>query len=437
MNSNFLTAIVGLTCLGVGFFISSLVNSDDEKEAALSPTQPEAIAPATRPQHQAPSASIDVTRSIEELLDLAFAEQSEIQGTRYFMSALDQHNQETAGTFSAYFSKTSFLKRHFHFWRLYFSSWASFNPKAAMTYITNRFDQLALQQEFFFSVLKSWHQNSPEEALAAAGKIFMQDEGTQGELALDHIRELITKDPGKGLEYLVRMSDPEAVMEVAGFQLKSITRKNLTAALEQLASTEGEAKAYLTGQLLSAWSESDPAATANWLVQNGHPPISPGDLQAVAANYVKKDPAAAFEWIGKLPDSLYTEELLLQSASAWAAADPAGIQSWLRDHQPAAEADPVVIAVARNLAKTNPDEALVTATRLIHDPAKNQETLYDLAMTWQQAQPQAFENWLEDTPLIPAEQKQRLLAKEFQGSGQSTPPTSSPAQPLSNGREGR
>ena len=354
------------------------------------------------------------------------------------MSALDQHNKETAGTFSAYFSKTSFSKRHFHFWRLFFSSWATFDAKAALTYINNRFDQHALRQEFYYSVLKSWHKESPEESLAAAKKIFGLEKEIQGKLAFDHIREVIASDPAKGLEYLVRMNDPEAVMEVAGFQLKALARKDLAAALEQLSQSEGEAKNYLTGQLLSAWSETDPAATASWLTKNGHPAISQGDLQTIASNYIKKDAEAAFEWISTLPDNLYSEELLLHSAASWAASDPAGIQSWLRDHQPTAEADPVVIALAHNLAKTNPDEALVTATRLIHDPAKNQETFYHLAMEWQQAQPQAFENWLEETPLIPPDQKQRLLAKEFQGNTRPSSPTQpAQVQPLDNGREGR
>jgi len=361
-----------------------------------------------------PQTGVDESAPLGGLLDQAFAEPSEYKGTRCLMTALGRHRPETAAEFAAYFSVRPFSRDRVQHWRLFFSSWGTFDGPGALAFIQKRFDQPELRRVFYVSVLKSWEQGG-EDRLAEAGDLLVATPGAAGDLAKEFVTNLLARDRAKGIEGMIRLSDPEAVMEMAGLQLMELAKANLNVALERLGQVQGEAKPYLTGQLLNAWSLSDPKRAAEWFAAQGHPAISSGDLNAMAANYVKVDPTAAFAWINGLPDGLYGESLLRQAAEAWAKVDPAGTRTWLAQQRPTAELDPVVIALVRNLSKENPAGALETANALIYDAAKSQETFFGLAMEWKAKSPAAFESWLKSTSLVNSPQKERLLHREFHG----------------------
>jgi len=358
---------------------------------------------------------VDESASLGGLLDQAFAETSEYKGTRSLMAALGRHRPETAPEFAAYFSARPFSRDRVQYWRLFFSSWGTFDGPGALAFIRKRFDQPELRQVFYVSVLKSWGQSPDGERLAEAGDFLVATPGAAGDLAKEFVNNLLARDRAKGIERMIQLSDPEAVMEMAGLQLMELAKANLGVALERLGQVQGEAKPYLTGQLLHAWSLSDPKRAAEWFAAQGHPAISSGDLNAMAANYVKVDPTAAFAWINGLPDGLYGESLLRQAAQAWAKVDPAGTRTWLAQQRPTAELDPVVVALVETLSKENPASALETASALIYDPAKSQETFFELAMKWKTKSPAAFEAWLKSTSLVNSPQKERLLNREFHG----------------------
>lgn len=375
-------------------------------------------------------------QSIGALLDRAFSEQSEIRATRHLMAALAQHNKESAPAFASYFSSLPFSKTRFHHWRLFFSSWGTFDGPAALAFIRKRFAQPALQKEFYHSVLKSWDREIPGDALRGAGDFLVATPGATGDLAQEFVRDLMASDREKGLSQMVRLSDPEAVLEMAGAQLGKQAAKDIRTALERLSGTEGEERLFLAGALLGVWSETDPNAAAAWLASEGYPAISRTDLNLIAGNYVKKDPAAAFAWVNGLPESLFSEDLVGNTAKAWAGSDPVAANSWLAAHKPAVEFDPVVIAIAQTFSTKHPADSLVAASTLIHDPAKSQETFFGMAMEWQRKSPAEFSSWIKETTLLRPEQKQRLLQREFHADNPSTGSSPTPPQqPLSDGRQ--
>lgn len=377
----------------------------------------------------------DESAPLGGLLDQAFAESSEYKGIRCLVTALGRHRRETAPQFAAYFSARPFSRDRLQHWRLFFSSWGTFDGPGALEFIRKHFEQPELRRVFYVSVLKSWGQGSDGGRLAEAGDLLIATPGAAGDLAKEFVNNLLARDRAKGIEALIQLSDPEAVMEMGGLQLMELAKANLGVALERLGQVEGEAKLFLTGQLLNAWSLSDPRRAAEWFAGQGHPAISPGDLNAMAANYVKADPAAAFAWINGLPDTLYSESLLRQAAAAWAAADPAATRAWLAQQKPTAELDPVVMALVQNLSKENPTAALEAASTLIFDPVKSQEAFFGLAMEWKEKSPAAFASWLQSTTLVNSPQKQRLLSREFHGDGAAGNPTgSAPAAPSHDGR---
>lgn len=431
---------IGLALLAAGFVAGILVAPGFRKAvtgAGGSEAPPDARNERERTERSGADGAATASGPIGGLLDKAFSEQSEIRANRHLMQALSQHRKETAPAFAAYFTAIPFSTGHFNHWRLFFSSWGTFDGPAALAYIRNRFDQPALQREFYYSVLKSWNREMPGEALRDAGDFLVATPGTAGDLAKEFVRDLMVSDPKNGISQMVRLSDPEAVMEMAGHQLAQLTKKDVRTALERLSGAEGESKLFLTGQLLAAWSETDPVGAANWLAENGFPVISPGDLNVVAANYVKVNAAAAFKWVNALPDTLFSEQLLEMTSAAWTKIDPAGATAWLSKLKPAPEYDPVVVALVQTIAGENPAGALAAANAKIHDAAKAQETFFSLAMEWKEKQPEEFAKWLAETNLVAAEQKGRLRNREFHAdaeSGQASVPAR-PQERISNGRE--
>lgn len=355
---------------------------------------------------------------IGSLLDKAFSERSEIRATRLLMDALSQHRKESADVFAAYFSSIPFSKSHFNHWRLFFSSWGTFDGPAALAYIQKRFDQAALQREFYYSVMKSWNHGLPRDALDGAGEFLLSTPGPVGDLATEYVRDLLASDPDKAIMQMVRLSDPESVMEMAGEKIASLARKDVHAALKWLDSVKGDSKSFLTGRVLATWSGADPVGAATWLARQGYPMISVNDLGAIAANYVKTDVTAAFEWIHSLPDSHFSAQVLETTTTAWTKNDPVGATKWLANHNPASEYDPVVTAIVRTIARGNPAEALEASSK-IHDAAKAQETFFQVAMDWKEKQPVDFMNWLQDSNLITSEQKIRLQNREFHAAAMS------------------
>ena len=432
---------IGGALLLTGFVVGFLIPRPGFGDAASndSPDANPAVANARLRSERSNSAEENpgTTEPIGTLLDKAFSEQSEIRATRQLMSALAQHRKETAPTFASYFSSIRFSKTDFNHWRLFFSSWGTFDGPAALAYIRKRFDQPALQKEFYYSVLKSWGREIPRgDMLLSAGNFLVTTPGTGADLAMEFVRELMAKDPEQGMALMVRLSDPEAVMEMAGAQLMKQAKKDMRTALERLSGAEGEEKLFLTGRLLNAWSETDPIAAAAWLAEQGYPVISPGDLNAIAANYVKSNPAAAFAWVNGLPDTLFSESLLEKSATAWSESDPASANAWLAALKPATELDPVVIAMTHVIADTSPETALETANNLVFDKAKGQETFFELAMEWKENKPEDFAKWLEDTSLLASEQKKRLTQREYHIDAPEAPAAGRPAQTrLYDGRE--
>lgn len=433
---------VGLVFLSVGFLTGLLVprggNSGISRGSGDRRESGERLVSDGRVSEPRTGVGADESAPLGGLLDQAFAESSEFKGIRCLVTALGRHRRETAPQFAAYFSARPFSRDRLQHWRLFFSSWGTFDGPGALAFIRKRFDQPELRQVFYVSVLKSWEQGGDGDRLAEAGDLLVATPGATGDLAKEFVNNLLARDRAKGIERMIRLSDPEAVMEMAGLQLMELAKTNLGVALERLGQVQGEAKPYLTGQLLNAWSLSDPRRAAEWFAGQGHPAISPGDLNAMAANYVKVDPTAAFAWINGLPDALYGESLLRQAAETWARVEPAATRTWLAQQRPTAELDPVVVALVQNLSKENPAGALETANALIYDPVKSQEAFFGMAMEWKAKSPVAFASWLESTTLVNSPQKQRLLNREFHGDGEAgTSAGSAPAAASHDGRSDR
>jgi len=387
--------------------------------------------------NRSPNTQLEVSSrsSVTENLLQAFSETSEIAAMRALLTALDRHHPETAAEFAGFFKQHPYKQQHATYWKLFFSSWGSFDPSAAVAFAQVRFKEATRANFFIASILRSSVDQDIEGTLDIARSILPKGTGNHGELALEALEKLITHDPALATRGLAQLSDPEMVMELAGNRITELSKEDLPGALAQWDSTEGEARAFLLGKIASALAETDPIAAADLITGNGHPSIAANDLASIASQYMAKDPVSAFEWIAKIPKEKFSENLLEASVSAWALADLSGARQWLATHEPAPEFDSTIAAISKTIAKTDPALGIESSAQLIHDAARSEETLFHLAMGWQEESPTEFSQWLQNTPLIPDHQKSRLAARELH----VAPPATTPLSPaiktsLDNGR---
>ena len=73
-----------------------------------------------------------------------------------------------------------------------------------------------------------------------------------------------------------------------------------------------------------------PSAEVTESVPSKNPPS--GLLQASVQQWIQKDPAAALNWLGQVPDPIMREQLILSVVNSYAAIYPVQAVAWVNQH---------------------------------------------------------------------------------------------------------
>lgn len=410
------------------------INSED----ADAESEPDAVSPSMPSATEFNTASEDVT----SLLTQAFDETREIRSMTLFMTAMAVLNAETLPTFRNFFSNRSLKTAQLPYWKIFYSAWGEFDGAGAIAHIKQRFDDGNVQRLFFTSVAKTWKDHDPDGSIQFVATFLPADGSINGQLALDFINDLAKTDIEQAIAYGLHLNDPEFVMELTGERIKNLLKKDFSAAINALETLEGENRTFAIAQFISEWSTTEPAKAANWLSENSSSEMDLKTLSAIAANYVKTDPVAAMDWVYSLPKNASSAQLLANTVSAWTSMDPDGVAAWLSSSGSYKELDPAIVAYAANLASSSPSTALEEWVPRIMDQHQSDQTLYELAMQWYQRDPDEFANWIANTETLGPIQKERMLAREYQGIGRNPSAAFSTGSngvkntaPLNNGRD--
>jgi hypothetical protein len=149
---------------------------------------------------------------------------------------------------------------------------------------------------------------------------------------------------------------------------------------------------------LGSWSGQEPQAAATYVAG-----LPPGRLQneaavSVAANWAGEDPAAALDWVRGFGDDPTRRNALQSVISRWATDDPAGAGAWVQSQPAGAERTEIAAGLARNLAWSNPTEAVRWADFVGTDSAEFRSIASTLASAWANQDPKAGGDWLKSLP---------------------------------------
>lgn len=358
------------------------------------------------------------TDDIRTQLNVAFASGSiGYAEMRALMAVLARLSPATISEFSTFFRAQPMKEGQMFLWRMFFSAWGDLDPQGAIAFIDSRFEQASVRRFFYAAVIDSWQGDSMEDAFEFALTNFVpatRDGGSrpQSALAVEYLRTLAVDDPQQALGLARRLGDEEFVLELTARRISQLSAQDRNEALEVIETLSGDAHLHAASQFIMDWASQDPSAAAQWLSDHADDPYNANVFLEVARNYITTDPAGALGWIDRLPDLQQREEIRADAVAAWARTDPQAAIDWLREAGGRAELDSAVVALGHHLAKDDPGNVIEEWVPMITDAQRGNELLSTVSSEWQRSNPQEFTAWIEQSASLPAEVKQRLIARE-------------------------
>ncbi len=426
---------IPLVTLAVGFAAGWLISPKPvqpavpEKETATSPV-------AQQPVVERVTEDGDISALLAEAFSSGRVDYASM---RNLMRALAFLSSETLPQFTAFFGSESLRMPQIMLWQMFFSSWGAFDANGAIAFINSRFEEDPTRRLFYASILETWQNASIADAIDFAIENFQSDKlEFDTSLAVEYLRGLQKTDPDKALELAKRLHDGEFVFDLTGRRIADLVRKDRNLALDALDKLEGEMQIHAVSEFVAEWAKTDPAAAASWLGENFESRLGKHTLGQVTRSYASADPRGALQWIAGLADKQMSEALRAEAIKAWAGKDPAGAAAWLKEGGARTENDEAIVAFGTERSLKDPQNVIEEWVPLVSDPAKGNKLLYEVSLDWERQNPAEYAQWLENTTALSPGVRERLLARELPGDGETRVDASASgtsSAPLNQGRD--
>jgi len=160
-------------------------------------------------------------------------------------------------------------------------------------------------------------------------------------------------------------------------------------------------------------AREDPVRAAEWFLEHRTRPYSEGALSGIALRWVQHhDRPAAFEWLLAMSgDGIREgerEEAIAQGFRSWMQLDHKAAEPWLLSMLPNPALEPAIMEAVKALLPRDPGRAMEWAKRL-HDEKQRNAQLVRVGIRWGGRDPEALEEWLQESDL-PEETRKMILA---------------------------
>jgi hypothetical protein len=251
------------------------------------------------------------------------------------------------------------------FMRALFAAWAVRDPLAALDYAKTNFKPGLLQGEVYDAALEKWAARNPLEAWQWLDKNASGPLKEQGLTAL--MQGWAHEDPRGAAEWFVRIgSTSQAVLNALVSTWADLNPRAAAEWIESLTDPDNKMIGRVT--LAGEWAQQSPAAAAEYFT----PIIATVDHRmgvdlaaALVNSWGAGDPAAAAEWIAKLPHGAVRDDAAGTLATIWAAADIQAAIKW---------------------------------TDTLTEPEMKKNTIDHLGTTWGAIEPKKALAWLDTLP---------------------------------------
>ena len=278
--------------------------------------------------------------------------------------------------------------------RLAIEAWAVTDPRAAYVWMEQNLSG-PQKEEAMGTFAQSWARTAPEKAAAW----FAETGNTSQTLLTGLVTGWAATDPAAAIAWSSQLAD------------RANQTVGLTTAIGELARQDPARAAAAALPFLTDAPTADPPAGAP------PEPTTPAvpDLATVLADiWGANDPAAAAEWVARLPPGASQIEAATTLATVWAASDINAAVQWSEGFTDPALHSAIVEHLATTWGAIEPDKALAwLATQPAGIAANGIQGAYNL---WASTDPAGMQDWIAQLqPSLSAEQARRSLGDVVSG----------------------
>jgi hypothetical protein len=257
------------------------------------------------------------------------------------------------------------------------SGWDVENPEQSLKYLNARLPADGVRHDIIGRTLQTWSSSDPKAALDWAVKT----------------------DPG--------VIDDQQLREAVNSWASMDSEGALSWSRSQ---TEGPRKAALLAGVITGLAQNEPTRAAE-LFQS----LPPGQQQndaagSIAGRWAQRDPSEAARWTTTLPEGEARNGAIRQLIGNWAEYNITAAAKWVEGLPVGGSRDAAAGAYADNVIRTDPEGAVAWAAT-IADVSQRENALRRTFEKWKTQDEAAAKRWLEASPALTQEAKQRLLAK--------------------------
>jgi len=282
------------------------------------------------------------------------------------------------------------------------------DPAAAATALlalpatTDEFNAIILggfnRDDFLQSITTNWAKQDPSALLDWADKNLSGD--TFNSTAQTALKQIGQTDPAAEAAAIAKLADPSIANESIPNLATAWAQQDVQAALawaQTLPTTNEALRQKALNNVLSSWTDADPAGAAAFIEQNLTTDPDFGKIAAQAVStWGKADPQAAYAWAQSLPAGEVQNAALVSAMGALANADP---QAALADAQTLTgeSHDQAMVKMIDVLSKQDPNAAMAAMATI---PAGDEQVAgaASLAWHWLQWDPIAAYQWINTLP---------------------------------------
>ena len=283
--------------------------------------------------------------------------------------------------------------------------WARSSPEEAVKWLGElEFDDP--RNPFLFSALTQW----AEQDASAASK-WLNQKYSEGHLSMNYllaamVRGLSRQDPDVAKSMLLSSPKSPERSGAVDFLVRAWYRKGIEHAAEELKSLGDLKERALKELFLNVSSEDLEKAVS---LSEGLPFEDRLIAQAsLAANWGRRDPAAAAKWAGGLDGHVVRERALGEVATRWARLDPVAAGQWLDENAGRSEMDLAMRSYAGNTVNYDPALAFAKVSRITSQSLRDQ-SFEQIGRIFLNHQPQRAKAYFENDTVIPAVVRETLL----------------------------
>lgn len=163
---------------------------------------------------------------------------------------------------------------------------------------------------------------------AAAEWIYSNDPNAERGSMHQVMWEWSRNDPEAALKWVLNLPESDRKGQMVGQVVSQMSRSDPATAAEQIEKLPIESQRSAVQNFVSNWTYRDPDAAAKWALSLRDATSQENAIGAVASQWGNRDPAATARWIEKLPAGAARDAAVTNFSYAASQTDPEGAVAW-------------------------------------------------------------------------------------------------------------